>query len=258
MRSVLAGLLFLLLSPILVAQQTLNNDAVVKLIKAGLSEDLIVSTINASPGKFDTSADGLIALKTAGASDKVISAIVMKASGIAPAATAAAAASGRPAGIDDVGVYYKDKTGAWAALMPEVVNFKTGGVLKSFASGGLVKGDINGHLQGAHAKLSLTSPVVLAVYVPEGTDITEYQLLRLHSSSDSREFRSVTGGVMHVSGGASRDALDFQPQKLAPRVFQVALPSSAGKGEYGLLPPGSYGSANMASGGKIYAVSVVE
>jgi len=68
----------------------------------------------------------------------------------------------------------------------------------------------------------------------------------------------VTGGVMHVSGGASRDALDFQPQKLAPRVFQVALPSSAGKGEYGLLPPGSYGSANMASGGKIYAVSVVE
>jgi hypothetical protein len=31
-----------------------------------------------------------------------------------------------------------------------------------------------------------------------------------------------------------------------------------GKGEYGIIPPGSYSSANMASGGKIYSVSVIE
>jgi hypothetical protein len=44
-----------------------------------MSDDLIVSTITASPGNYDTSADGLIALKSAGASDRVISAIVSKA-----------------------------------------------------------------------------------------------------------------------------------------------------------------------------------
>lgn len=68
------------LSYTLIAQQALNNDSIIKLVKAGLSENLIVSTINASPGTYDTSADGIIALKQDGASDKVVSAIVAKAS----------------------------------------------------------------------------------------------------------------------------------------------------------------------------------
>ncbi|MGP8176115.1 MAG: DUF2846 domain-containing protein [Terracidiphilus sp.] len=71
------------------AQKALNNDSVIKLIKAGLSDDLIVAAINGSAGTYDTSADGLIALKTAGASDKVLSAIVQKASAPAPAAVPA-------------------------------------------------------------------------------------------------------------------------------------------------------------------------
>ena len=260
MRKVALFVALLVLCPLLQAQQTLNNDSVIKLIKAGLTEDLIVSTINGSPGSYDTSADGIIALKTAGASDKVVSAIVMKASGAAPAAAAPAATSnGLPAGIDEVGVYYQDKTGAWVALMPEVVNFKTGGFLKSLATDGIVKGDINGHIQGPHAKTTLTLPLTFAVYVSEGVAITEYQLLRLRESGgNSREFRSVTGGVIHSSGGAARDLVEFESKKIAPRVYQITLKQDAGKGEYGLLPPGSVSSSNMASGGKMYTVSVPE
>ncbi|HEV7968812.1 MAG TPA: hypothetical protein VGP19_14645 [Candidatus Acidoferrales bacterium] len=78
MRRFVATVALLVFSPLLAAQQALNNDSVIKLVKAGLSEDLVVSTINASPGAYNTSADSLIALKTAGASDKVISAIVVK------------------------------------------------------------------------------------------------------------------------------------------------------------------------------------
>ena len=260
MRKVALFFALLVLCPLLQAQQTLNNDSVIKLIKAGLTEDLIVSTINGSPGSYDTSADGIIALKTAGASDKVVSAIVMKASGAAPAAAAPAATSnGLPAGIDEVGVYYQDKTGAWVALMPEVVNFKTGGFLKSLATDGIVKGDINGHIQGPHAKTTPTLPITFAVYVSEGVAITEYQLLRLRESGgNSREFRSVTGGVIHSSGGAARDLVEFESKKIAPRVYQITLKQDAGKGEYGLLPPGSVSSSNMASGGKMYTVSVPE
>ena len=257
MRKVALFVALLVLCPLLQAQQTLNNDSVIKLIKAGLTEDLIVSTINGSPGSYDTSADGIIALKTAGASDKVVSAIVMKASGAAPAP--AATSNGLPAGIDEVGVYYQDKTGAWVALMPEVVNFKTGGFLKSLATDGIVKGDINGHIQGPHAKTTLTLPITFAVYVSEGVAITEYQLLRLRESGgNSREFRSVTGGVIHSSGGAARDLVEFESKKIAPRVYQITLKQDAGKGEYGLLPPGSVSSSNMASGGKMYTVSVPE
>ena len=258
-KFVLAFMLFA--CPVLFAQQTLNNDTIVKMVKAGLSDELIITTITSKPGTYDTSTDGMVALKTAGVSDKIVAAIVQKEAGVTPVATAVTGvgpASTLPAGIDEVGVYYKDKSGAWVSLMPEVVNFKTGGFLKSLATDGIVKGDINGHIPGENGKLSTTFPVVFAVYVPEGTAITEYQLLRLRVSGKSREFRSVTGGVIHASGGASRDLVSFDSEKIAPRVYQVTLKSDAGRGEYGLLPPGSVSSSNMASGGKVYTVSVKE
>jgi hypothetical protein len=95
----LFALVFLVFCPLLVAQQALNNDSVIKLVKAGLSDDLVVSTINASPGAYDTSADGLIALKTAGVSDRVVATIVVKASAppLAPTQIAPPSASAPPA-----------------------------------------------------------------------------------------------------------------------------------------------------------------
>jgi hypothetical protein len=261
MRKCLSTVVLSVATSLLIAQQAMNDDSVVKLVKAGLSDDVIVATVNASPGTYDTSASALIALKTAGVSDKVISAIVVKGAGGTPSpAPVATAPSGPtlPPGIDEIGVYYKNKAGEWTALLPEVVNFKTGGVLKRFATDGLVKGDINGHVPNAHANTSATFPVVFAVYVPEGTAITEYQLLRYRTHDTSREFRSMTGGVFHSSGGAERDSIEFHADKLAPRLYQITLDASLGKGEYGLLPPGSYTSSNMASGGKIYSVSIIE
>jgi hypothetical protein len=253
------GVVLLAAASMLAAQQTLDDDGVIKMIKAGLSEDVIAAAISSSPGTYDTSANALIALKTAGAGDKIMAAILTKASGATTAATSAGpATSALPKGVDEVGVYFKDKFGNWVALLPEVVNFKTGGAMKKFMTDGIVKGDVNGHIEGKHAKISVTFPVVFAVYVSEGIAITEYQLVRLRENNDSREFRSVTGGVVHQSGGAKRDLVDFKPEKIAPRLYQVTLDASAGKGEYALIPPGAYSSSNMASGGKVYSVSVIE
>jgi hypothetical protein len=64
---------------LLLGQQTLNNDSVINLRKAGFSEDVIISVIKRSLGAYDTSVDGLIALKNAGITNKEISAIVAKA-----------------------------------------------------------------------------------------------------------------------------------------------------------------------------------
>jgi hypothetical protein len=65
----------------LIAQQTMTNDSIVRMAKAGLSDELIVSVVNSSPEKFDVTTDGLIALKRGGVSDKVVSAILLKTSG---------------------------------------------------------------------------------------------------------------------------------------------------------------------------------
>jgi len=82
MRKNLLALLFLASCTLLAAQQTLNNDSVINLVKAGLSDDLIISTINASPGTYDVSAGGLTALRSAGAGDKVVSAVMARAAGV--------------------------------------------------------------------------------------------------------------------------------------------------------------------------------
>ena len=84
MRKVLT-LVLAALCPVLIAQQLMNNESVIKLTKAGFSEDVIVTSINRSPGAYDTSVDGLIALKTAKVGDKVIQAMVAKGAEPTPA-----------------------------------------------------------------------------------------------------------------------------------------------------------------------------
>jgi len=139
-----------------------------------------------------------------------------------------------------------------------VVNFKTGGALKHIASVGIVKGDMNGDIGGNRSRLELKFPASFILYVPEGVSPGEYQLLRLRVNADSREFRSVTGGVVHESGGATSAAVDFNSKKLAPRVYQINVGPEVGKGEYGFLPPQDAGSGkSMASSGKIYTFSLV-
>ena len=68
-KLLLLAFAFLLICPLLTAQQPLDNDAIIKLAKAAISDDLLITTINASPGHYDVSPNGLIALKAASLSD---------------------------------------------------------------------------------------------------------------------------------------------------------------------------------------------
>jgi len=122
MRGFLVIVSLVLIFPALIAQQVLNNDGVLKLVKAGLSEDLIVTTINSNAGQYDTSAEALVALKEGGASEKVIAAVVNKAA--APKADAASPAlEARPeaqaSGSGTIHIYrYKQFQGS--ALHPSI------------------------------------------------------------------------------------------------------------------------------------------
>src|ERR1700688_137080 len=70
------------------AQQPLTNEGIIKMVKGGLGEDIIVTVIERQPGTFSITADDLIRLKQAGATDKILAAMLRKAG--APAATTAA------------------------------------------------------------------------------------------------------------------------------------------------------------------------
>lgn len=79
-------------------QQPLTNEEIIKMVKSGLGEDIIVTVIDRQPGTLSTTADDLIRLKQAGATDKVLAAMLRKtgAQSATPATTNAAAPSSAP------------------------------------------------------------------------------------------------------------------------------------------------------------------
>ncbi len=234
----------------------MSNQDILDMVSLGLGDDVILEKIHSAPETdFATDMESLKALKAAKVSDPVIRAMINpKAAAAAPAASAAAPAA-NPDVPEDIGVYIKVR-GKLVDVVPEVVGWKTGGALKSFATNGLTKGHVNGTVQGPKSALQIATDAEFIIECPEGTAPTEYQLLRLDMKNDRREFRSVTGGIIHASGGAEKNAEKFDYEKVAARVFRIKLPPLK-KGEFGILPPGTT-SGNVASSGKIYTFGIIE
>jgi hypothetical protein len=267
-RIALVTLLACILAGILAAQSAaLTDQQIVDLHKGGLTDDeLLVRIANAPEIQFNLTPAWEDYMLKSGVSENIIKAMAARESG----AAAATGSLSRPAAIApvravvadqglpvEIGVYYRDRSGQWRLLSPEPVNWQTGGVVKHVSSLGIIKGDRNGRLRKPSSPTHLTVPTELYVYCPEGSGITEYQLIRMHTHPNAREFRSVTGGIFHVSGGAKRDELDFESNQTGGRSYLVKL-SALEPGEYGILPPGGYydGSNASAQMGRMYTFSV--
>lgn len=238
------------------AKKMVNQD-VIDMVSLGLSDDVVIDKIHtAESTEFDTSVDGLKALKSAKVSDAVIRAMInphpAPAISTAPTVAPAINDSGLP---DEIGVYILIK-GKLTEVEPEVVGWQSGGALKSFATQGLTKGHVNGKVMKPHSAIQAPNPFEFIIRTPEGTSATEDQLLRLDQKDNRREFRAMTGGIIHASGGAEKNAVAFTPEKIASRTWRIKL-ADLKKGEYGFLPPGM-SSQSISSAGKIYSFGVME
>jgi len=244
----------------LTAQQVLDNDAIIKLVKSGIGEDLVVSMIATQPGNYKTAADDVVALKQAGVSDRILSAMVSHGNAAEPAAGGESVAPAAPPvtappTVSEVGIYYR-KDGEWKGLAPEKVTWKARSVLKAIGTAGLAKGEASGQVSGAHSPNQFKTPVDILVYAPESAAIADYQLLYLREDADVREFRTAGSGTKHSSGGA-RDVIPFESNKIAARMWAIVLPN-LGPGDYGFLPPSVANSKNVASIEKIYSFRIIE
>lgn len=232
-------------------------DDVIRLVQAGLSEDIILQQIRLKAHAFDLSSDQIIKLKAANVSDRVVEALLDPTQADAPL-THPTGADPPPAALPgsalpaEVGVYAR-KQDRWVEVQPEVVYWKTAGALKTIATAGIHHGDVNGRVPGPASHSSFSTPLQFLIVAPEGVAMAEYRLLRLRHTKQDREFRTVTGGLLHSESGEFRDMLTFDGTKLAGHVYEIHFPASAGPGEYGVLPPGSTNGS-----GKIYSFRVVE
>ena len=241
-------------------QRVLDNAAIVKMANADLGDDIILQTVRAQPGNYQTAPEDLVTLKQSGVSPAVISAMLARNSGMQQHAPPPPVEV-TPISVnnDDPGVYFKNKQGQWDAVGPELVKYRDGGALKSLVTNNIVKKDLNGVVSGPKSKLAVSPGTEMLILAPNSqVDAVEYIILRFQDKSDRREFRVKTGNVFHSETGTDRDALDIPVKKVSSRLFGFTVPQDLKKGEYGVLAPGSAGAPGISHAGKIYTFSITE
>jgi hypothetical protein len=235
------NLLFLPLAFVLVAQEPMNNDGVVKLVKSGMTEDLIINVIQQQPGAYLFGANDLITLKEANVSERIITAMLAKGRGDTPPGVPAGAAgpagvskeapaSGPRSSITGPGLYYK-KGAEHFELLTEEVEWKTSGAMKNIASAGIVKKDLNGTVTGASSRNFLTNPMEVILSPVNGATVNSYILLPMRPNKGLREF---SVGPKNKSGVA-RGAIPFGVERVGENQFRMVLQTPLAPGEYGIL-----------------------
>ncbi|HUJ30870.1 MAG TPA: hypothetical protein VLY23_06280 [Candidatus Acidoferrum sp.] len=257
----------------------LTNQDIISMAQVGLSEDVIIAKIRAASAagaeaiSFDTSLDGLKALKSANVPDAVIKVMINP----APPPPTIVAASAAPMTVDpnlpppEVGVYWKD--GPTFILIPgqALTQAKVGGRAGSFFTDGMRNQHWDATLDGPTSKNPVKDRrAVFYLYVPDGNSASDYVLIKLNKKSDHREFQIGSfGGVSGGKSGVKKDReIAIKAEHVGIRVYRVTLEEDLKPGEYAFFM-GTGQSATMsgarggnrsggAASGRIYDFTIPE
>lgn len=254
------------------AQEPLTNDSVVKMVKAGISEDVILSMVKTQPAKYTVTPDQLIALKVAGVPDKVVAAMVDKsagggataagmsttqASGATPAAgTVAAGDSNDPMAAHDSGIYLysKDRNGEYKLTVLEQAAYqgsKTGGMLGTALTYGIKKAKMKAVIPGQHASIRTpdAEPVFYFYFEDKAAGLgkggfgsgsvsnpNQFALVRLDVTKSSRETIIGEFGALGASSGTNEKSMvAFKSERLRNGLYKVVPNGPLDSGEYCFL-----------------------
>jgi len=260
------------------AAKRFTNQDVIAMVKAGLSDDVIIAkiramgTAGADASAFDTSVDGLKALKDGNVSDAVIKVMINPAPPPAPMIAAAA-----PMTLDpnlpppEVGVYWKDGSNFVLLQGRTLDQEKVGGRAGSYFTDGMRNQHWDAVVYGPHSgNIVRERRPTFYLYVPDGNDALDYVLLVMNKKGDRREFQvgsfgGVTGGK---SGVKKEKMIDFTAVHVGIRTYKVTLAQDLRPGEYGFFMgtgtsqtmSGAHGGnrSGGAAAGRLYDFSIPE
>ncbi len=251
---------------------TLTNKAVIKLKSAGLSSDIIKSTILASPCKFDLSVDGLIALKKSGLSEDVINTMVGKNSSLTAKTENSNASSDNSLSnnnsSNDIssGVYYcKGNPCNLIDIEASVYSqAKIGSGIMIGLTYGIAKTKMKATLSGEKSQMQIevTNPVFYFYFdksnsnslgnngsqflFASATSPNEFLLVKFSIAKKNREV--VTGSVNSYAGMTSgidnKCKVPFKYEKTSQGVYKVYTDQPLAKGEYCFMYAGSAASTS--------------
>jgi hypothetical protein len=273
------------------AQEPLTNEAIVKMVKASLSEDVIVSMVRTQPARYTVAPEQLIALKSAGVSDRIVAAMVDRTSANSygvPTASGATLTGGASAGGDnnnpmashDSGIYLysKDRNGQYKLTMLEQAAYqgsKSGGVLGYALTSGLKKAKMKAVIPGQYASIRVpdTMPVFYFYFEDKAAGLgkggfgagsvsnpNQFALIRLDVTKSSRETTIGEVGALGMNSGTNEKSMvTFKSERLRPGLYKVVPASPMEPGEYCYLVSnanmGAYG-AGAAGAGQIFDFGV--
>lgn len=257
--------------------QRLTNQDIIEMVRAGMSDDIIVAKMRSMNGadsvKFDTSVEGLKALKAGNVSDAVIKVMINPAP---PPVVAAAPGAGATA-VDpnlpppEVGVYWKDGP-TFVFIGGEALSqAKAGGRAGAFFTDGIKSQHWDAEINGPTSKNRVKDRrPVFYFYVPDGTSGDDFVLLKLNKKGDRREFQIGSFGGMGAgkSGVKRSKELGFDTAHVAIRTYKVTLDNDLKPGEYaffmgtsqsGMMSAGRVSSSSGGTAsGRVYDFTVTE
>jgi hypothetical protein len=225
---------------------TLTNDKIIKLHKAGFGKEILKSKIQNSPANFDVSMDGMLNLKKEGVPEDVINTMVSKPQ------KGTSNDNSVPTVIDtklEQGIYYLPSSNSEKVEIEPTVLTSS----KSSAGWGAISGVFNSTakatLSGDEAALEITemNPKFLFVFDTLATnDINasrgafsnvkspnEFVLVKLEVRKNARELIVGKGNNFKASNGIDNDQIrSFGLKKISKGIYEVQAKESLSNGEY--------------------------
>jgi hypothetical protein len=264
-------------SPVL--SRRLTNQDIISMVELGLSEDVVIAKIRsmsaagADTVSFDTSIEGMKALKGANVPDSVIKVMINPAPPPQPTNVMASATMTVDPNLPppEVGVYWKDGANFVLVQGQALTQTKAGGKAGSFFTNGLRNQHWDAYVDGPTSKnIVKERRPAFYFYVPDGSTASDYLLIKLNQKGDRREFQIGSfGGITGGKSGVQRDKeVPFRADHMGIRVYRITLNEDLKPGQYAFFmgtgqsammsaAKGGNRSGGVASG-RIYDFSIPE
>jgi len=152
----------------------------------------------------------------------------------------------------EVGVYWRNEGKFVLVQGQTVANAKAGGKAGSMFTYGLRNQHWDATIEGHTSKNVVRDrQPIFYLYVPDGTDSSDYVLLKLNQKSNHREFQIGSfGGISGGKSGVQKDKeIPFHAEHLGIRVYKLTLDDALKPGEYGFFMGTGIGNTMTASRG---------
>lgn len=223
-------------------RRRLTNQDIMAMVSAGISQDVILTKIRATSANgsgatsFDTSVDGLKALKAANVPDAIIKAMIDPTPASPTVVSVAGATTLNPnLPPPEVGVYWKDAANFVLIQGQAVSQSKVGGKTANVFTYGIKQMHWDAFVNGptSNNRVRELRPTFY-FYVPDGASAADYVLLKLTKKGDRREFQIGSfGGWLGGASGPERDReIPFKADHVGIRIYRVVLSSDLEPGEY--------------------------